>query len=100
MNEVLKDVDVILTPAVPMVAWPLGGMHELGSTVVEALTNLAFTTAAFNLTGHPAISVPCGVNSAGLPIGLQIAGSAFDEETVLRVAHVYESLGPNLSPPL
>ena len=100
MNEVLQQVDVILTPAVPMVAWSLGGMHELGSTVVEALTNLAFTTAAFNLTGHPAISVPCGLNSDGLPIGLQIAGRAFDEETVLRVAHVYESVGPKLSAPV
>ena len=100
MNEVLQQVDVILTPAVPIVAWPLGGMHELGDTVVEALTKLAFTTAAFNLTGHPAISVPCGLNSLGLPIGLQIAGRPFDEETVLRVAHVYESLGPNLSAPV
>ena len=100
MNDVFQKVDVLLTPAVPMVAWPLAGMHELGDTVVEALTNLAFTTAAFNLTGHPAISVPCGLNSEGLPIGLQIAGSAFDEETVLRVAHVYESLGPKLSAPV
>ena len=44
--------------------------------------------------------MPCGLNSQGLPIGLQIAGRAFDEETVLRVAHVYESLGPNLTSPL
>ena len=100
MNEVLQNVDVILTPAVPLVAWPLGGMHELGNTVVEAISRLAFTTAAFNLTGHPAISVPCGLNSEGLPIGLQIAGRPFDEETVMRVAHVYESLGPNLTSPL
>ena len=100
MNELLQQVDVILTPSVPMVAWPIGGMHELGDTVVEALTRLAFTTAAFNLTGHPAISVPCGLNSEGLPIGLQIAGRPFEEETVLRVAHVYESLGPNLTSPL
>ena len=98
MNEVLQKVDVILTPAVPMVAWPLGGMHDLGSTVVEAITNMAFTTAAFNLTGHPAISVPCGLNSDGLPIGLQIAGRAFDEEMVLRVAHAYELLAPAPSP--
>ncbi len=49
------------------------------------------------ITGHPAISVPCGLNSEGLPIGLQVAGRAFDEETVLRVAHAYESLAP---PPL
>ena len=100
MNQVLQDVDVLLTPAVPVVAGPLGGMHESGNTVVDAITKGAFATAAFNLTGHPAISVPCGLNSEGLPIGLQIAGRAFDEETVLRVAHAYESLVPKLSPPV
>ena len=96
MNEVLQKVDVLLTPAVPMVAWPLRaeGMRALGGTVVEVFNKLAFTTAAFNLTGHPAISVPCGLNSEGLPIGLQIAGRAFDEVTVLRVAHAYEQLAP------
>ena len=44
----------------------------------------------FNLTGLPAISIPCGFTSTGLPIGLQIAGKPFDEATVLRVAHAYE----------
>ncbi len=100
MNELLQKVDVILTPAVPRVAWSLGGMNELGNTVVEVFNNIAYTTAAFNLTGHPAISVPCGLSSEGLPIGLQVAGRSFDEETVLRVAHVYESLGPNLEAPV
>ena len=96
MNEVLDKVDVLLTPAVPFVAWPLSaeGYNSLGDTTVEAITKLAFTTAAFNLTGHPAISVPCGLNSEGLPIGLQIAGRAFDEETVIQVAHAYEQLAP------
>ena len=79
-----------------MVAWPLGeeGMRYLGSTVVDVFNMLAYTTAAFNLTGHLAISVPCGLSSTGLPIGLQISGRSFDEETVLRVAHVYEQLAP------
>jgi len=96
MNEVLQNVDVLLTPTVPMVAWPLGneGMRDLGNTVVEVFNRLAYTMAAFNLTGHPAISVPCGLSAEGLPIGLQISGRAFDEETVLRVAHVYEQLEP------
>jgi aspartyl-tRNA(Asn)/glutamyl-tRNA(Gln) amidotransferase subunit A len=44
----------------------------------------------FNLTGLPAMSIPCGFTSAGLPIGLQIAGKPFDEAMVLRVAHTYE----------
>ncbi len=47
-------------------------------------------TYPYNLTGLPAISVPCGFDRDGLPIGLQIAGRPFDESTVLRVAHAYE----------
>ena len=44
----------------------------------------------FNLTGQPAVSLPCGFSTGGLPIGLQIAGRPFDEATVLRVAYAYE----------
>jgi len=47
-------------------------------------------TRPFNLTGAPAMSVNCGFNSEGLPIGLQIGGRPFAEETVLKVAHAYE----------
>ena len=47
-------------------------------------------TGPYNLTGMPAISIPCGFTSAGLPVGLQIAGKPFDEPTVLRAAHTYE----------
>jgi len=58
--------------------------------------------APFNLSGHPAISVCCGFNASGLPLGLQIAGRAFDEETVLKVAHAYEAATPwhNRRPPI
>jgi aspartyl-tRNA(Asn)/glutamyl-tRNA(Gln) amidotransferase subunit A len=45
---------------------------------------------AHNLDGLPAISVPCGLSSSGLPIGLHLTGRAFDEPTVLRVAYAYE----------
>jgi aspartyl-tRNA(Asn)/glutamyl-tRNA(Gln) amidotransferase subunit A len=45
-----------------------------------------------NLAGVPGVSIPCGFNSAGLPIGLQIIGKPFDEETVLRVAYAFEQL--------
>ena len=47
-------------------------------------------TRPFNVTGHPAASVPCGVTSEGLPIGLQIVGRPFDEATVLRLADAYQ----------
>ncbi len=48
------------------------------------------TLAAYNLSGHPALSVPCGFDDEGLPLGLQIAGRAFDERTLLAVADAYE----------
>jgi amidase len=46
-------------------------------------------TAPFDVTGHPAISVPCGT-SDGLPVGLMMVGERFDDETVLRAAHAFE----------
>jgi aspartyl-tRNA(Asn)/glutamyl-tRNA(Gln) amidotransferase subunit A len=48
----------------------------------------------FNLTQQPAITVPCGLTTKGLPIGLQIVGSMFDDALVLRVARAYESVKP------
>jgi len=47
-------------------------------------------TISVNLAGLPAISVPCGFSKAGLPIGMQLIGRPFEEETVLRAAHAYE----------
>gem|GEM_PF-2838946 len=51
-------------------------------------------TRPFNLAGAPALSVNCGFNSQGLPIGLQIGGRPFHEETVLKVGHAYEQNTP------
>ena len=94
MNDVLRSVDVLLTPTSPLVAWRPEESGRLWNRVTDVIGAIAPFTAPFNLTGHPAISVPCGLSHEGLPIGLQIAGRAFDEETVLRVAHAYESLKP------
>ena len=47
-------------------------------------------TISVNLAGLPAIALPCGFNKTGLPIGVQLIGRAFEEETVLRAAHAYE----------
>ena len=54
------------------------------------VTALTQYTRAYNITGFPAVSVPCGFDESGLPIGLQLAGRAFDDATVLRAAHAYE----------
>ena len=101
MNDVFRQVDVILTPTSPIVAFKVGGFGVLWERVTDAVRALACFTAPFNITGHPAISVPCGLSSEGLPIGFQIVGRAFDEETVLKVAHAYEQNTPwhDMSPP-
>jgi aspartyl-tRNA(Asn)/glutamyl-tRNA(Gln) amidotransferase subunit A len=81
----LQAVDVLVTPTV---SHPAGALDELLDAVEPPVRPML--TAPFNLTGLPAISVPCGFTAAGLPVGLQIAGRAFDEATVLAVAHAYE----------
>jgi aspartyl-tRNA(Asn)/glutamyl-tRNA(Gln) amidotransferase subunit A len=80
-------VDCILTPITPSAAFAIG---EKADDPVAMYLNDVFTVPA-NLAGLPAISVPAGLSTDGLPLGLQIIGRAFDEGTVLRVAEVLES---------
>lgn len=88
-------VDLLLIPMEPVPAPRLGEesitLDGRTESVGNALTRLA---RPFNLTGFPAISVPCGFTAAGLPIGLQIAGRPWDEATVLRAAYAYEQATP------
>ncbi len=79
-------VDCILTPTAPSAAFAIGEHTE---DPIAMYLNDVFTVPA-NLAGLPAISVPAGLSVDGLPLGLQIIGRAFDEETVLRVAGVLE----------
>ena len=84
--QVLQQVDVIASPTMVSTAPLLEGYDQ---TRAIRSGGPSFT-APHNLTGMPAISVPCGFDSSGLPVGLQIAGRPFDEATVLRVAHAYQ----------
>jgi aspartyl-tRNA(Asn)/glutamyl-tRNA(Gln) amidotransferase subunit A len=101
-RRLFQNVDVVITPTEPLTAWrsgrdtvTIGGREE---SVLAASWRLTYP---FNLTGLPAISVPCGFDSAGLPIGLQIAGRPFDEPMVMRcAAHVERSVSLALLPPL
>jgi aspartyl-tRNA(Asn)/glutamyl-tRNA(Gln) amidotransferase subunit A len=91
LDAVLATCDVLLTPTVPVAAPRLDETTLKWPKEAESMTAaLPRLTRAFNLTGTPALSVPCGLTTQGLPIGLQIAGRAFDEATVLRVGHAYE----------
>ena len=83
--------DILLSPAVPVPAPKIGETDlDLGERTEPVLGLLPRLTRPFNLCGVATISVPCGFTSSALPIGLQLAGRAFDEATVLRVAHAYE----------
>jgi aspartyl-tRNA(Asn)/glutamyl-tRNA(Gln) amidotransferase subunit A len=90
-SKVFENVDVLVTPTVPIAAPRIDDLHKAwGSGAETAVQSLGRLTRYFNVAGLPAISVPCGFTDGGLPIGLQIVGKAFDESTVLRVAHAYE----------
>ncbi|MBM3943275.1 MAG: Asp-tRNA(Asn)/Glu-tRNA(Gln) amidotransferase GatCAB subunit A [SAR202 cluster bacterium] len=89
--SLLREVDLLAGPAVPVPAPPLlTNQVEIGGQKVGATAALTQYTRPYNVSGTPAISVPCGFSQEGLPIGLQLAGRPFDEPTVLRAAHAYE----------
>jgi aspartyl-tRNA(Asn)/glutamyl-tRNA(Gln) amidotransferase subunit A len=86
LESALETVDAIVLPTSPTSAFPLG--ERLHDPVAMYLADI-FTVGA-SLAGLPALSVPCGFTSAGLPVGVQMIGRAFDEATVLRLADAYE----------
>jgi aspartyl-tRNA(Asn)/glutamyl-tRNA(Gln) amidotransferase subunit A len=86
-RDAFGKIDAILTPTVPNAAFPIG---DKSADPLEMYLNDIFTVTA-NMAGLPAISVPAGLNKKGLPLGLQIIGPAFDEETVFKLGHVLES---------
>ncbi len=85
-EQALERCDVLITPTSPTVAFKLG--EKLDDPLQMYLSDI-YTISA-NLAGLPALSVPCGVASEGLPIGLQIFGRPFEEGTVLRAAYSVE----------
>lgn len=101
----LKEYDVLITPTMPCTAFDLGidAPKEInGKPIGPDLLDILPFTYPFNLTGHPAASIPCGWSSNGLPIGMQIVGKRQDELTVLQVSKAYENIAPwqDKRPPL
>ncbi len=85
-DDAFAEYDVILGPAAPTTAPKLG--ESLADPLKMYLGDIY--TIAVNLAGLPGISVPCGLDSAGLPIGLQLIGDCFQEKKLLRMAYTYE----------
>ncbi len=83
---VFGEVDVLMAPVMPTPAFKLG--EKVEDPLQMYLSDIY--TISVNLTGVPALSLPCGFTSGKLPIGLQVIGRPFEEDTVLRVAHAYE----------
>ena len=94
-NAAFEKVDVLLTPTTPTPAFPIG---EKEDDPVAMYQNDIFTVPA-SMAGLPGISVPAGLDSDGLPQGLQLIGRAFDEATLLRTAAVLEAAAPAFAPP-
>jgi Asp-tRNA(Asn)/Glu-tRNA(Gln) amidotransferase A subunit family amidase len=104
ISRLLKDFDVIITPTVACPAFEIGksGIYDMETLKSDIIINgkrssllgwLSFTYP-FNISGHPAASIPCGWSNDGLPIGMQVVGKRFDELTLLQVSKAFEDLAP------
>ncbi len=85
-DETFKTCDVIIAPTAPTTAFKIG--EKTQDPLQMYLSDIY--TISVNLAGLPAISLPCGFDSEGLPIGMQIIGKHFDESTILAIAYAYE----------
>ena len=90
IRAVFADVDVLVTPTMPMPAPAIADLKADPDALRPAELKLLRNTRPFNVWGLPAISVPCGFTQSGLPIGMQIAGPHWREDLVLQVAYAYE----------
>jgi aspartyl-tRNA(Asn)/glutamyl-tRNA(Gln) amidotransferase subunit A len=85
-SDIYRDFDLVLSPVAPTTAWKLG---EKSKDPLEMYMEDIYTVPV-NIAGVPAISVPCGKDENGMPVGMQLIGKAFDEPTLIRAAYAYE----------
>ena len=85
-DKAFGECDVILAPTVPMTAFEMG--HAVSDPIETYLTDIC--TVPVNIAGLPGVSVPCGFNSKGMPIGMQFIGKKFGEAQILNVAYKYQ----------
>ena len=85
-NKAFEKYDVVLTPTSPTVSFDIGS--KSGNPLEMYLADIC--TVSVNIAGLPGISIPCGVDKQGMPIGMQLIGNKFCEETILNAAYTYE----------
>ena len=91
-DAVLRNFDLLLMPTVPVKAAELPKPDSPREYALHRSFETLFNTAPFDATGHPAMSVPCGMVD-GLPVGMMLVGKHFDEMTIYRAAHAFEQAG-------
>ena len=87
-SDAFSQCDFILAPTVPMTAFEMG--HAVSDPVETYLTDIC--TVPVNIAGLPAVSIPCGFNAKGMPIGMQLIGNKFEEAKILNAANMYEKV--------
>jgi aspartyl-tRNA(Asn)/glutamyl-tRNA(Gln) amidotransferase subunit A len=93
VDAAMRGMDVLVLPTLPVPAVRLGATTVKIGAVEEPVRNLTLRlTQLFNITGHPAITLPCGKTTDGLPIGLQIVGARNQTGALLSAAAAIESL--------
>jgi len=92
VDRVFDGVDVLLTPATPAIAPKLGAVTVTTDGLTEPAGNaITRFTSFFNMTGHPAITVPSGLHSSGMPMGVQLVGRQFGEAELLSIAAIIDA---------
>ncbi|WP_288049341.1 amidase family protein, partial [Acidiphilium sp.] len=89
-EEALRRVDVLLMPTIPFTATEIPPPDAPRLFAVERALNMQANTCPFDVTGNPAFTVPCG-KIDGLPVGMMLIGRHFEETTLIRLAHAFET---------
>ena len=90
-DAVLQEHDLLLMPTLPLTAPPIPASDASATEIVARALEMVPNTPAFDLTGHPSMTIPCG-SVDGLPVGMMLTGRHFDELSVYRAAHAFEQL--------
>ncbi|MFM8746975.1 MAG: amidase family protein, partial [Aestuariivirga sp.] len=90
MRQFREGYDLLDPPSLPSPPFEAGRLAPQSASKTAKWVNWTPFSYPFNLTQQPAASVPCGFTPGGMPVGLQLVGRMFDDQTVLRAAHAYE----------